>query len=51
MVKVYFQMLKAANSVVSDGIWPIHTILYVLITYKDENNLIKHEGARVVTAL
>ena len=49
MVEVYFKMLKgslhcsqwlgcsrAAYTVVSDGIWPIHTLMYVLITYKDE---------------
>ena len=44
-----------ANSLVSDGIWPkfklIHTFIYVLVTYKDEENQMKNEGARVVTTL
>ena len=47
-------MLKAANSVVSDGIWrkfKLHTFMYVLVTYKDEENQMKNEGARVVTTL
>ena len=42
---------KAANSVVVDGIWPIQSLMYVLITYKDENNQMKNVGARVVTTL
>ena len=46
---------RAANSVVSDGIWPkfklVHTLMYVLVSYKDEENQMKHEGARVVTTL
>ena len=45
----------AANSVVSDGIWPkfklVHTFVYVLVTYKDEENQMKNEGARVVTTI
>ena len=45
----------AANSVVSDGIWPkfefVHTFMYVLVTYKDEENQMKNEGTRVVTTL
>ena len=28
----------AANSVVSDGIRLIHTLMYVLVAYKDEKN-------------
>ena len=48
-------MLRAANSVVSDGICPkfkhIHTFKYVLVTYKDEKNRLKNEGSRVVTTL
>ena len=43
------------NSVVSDEIWPkfklIHNFMYVLVTYKDEENQMKNEGARVVTTL
>ena len=36
MMKVYFQMLKAVYSVVGDGIWLIHTLMYVLVTCKDK---------------
>ena len=54
MVKVYFQMLKGSQSVrnseVSDGSWPIQSLMYVLITYKDEKKM-KNEGASVVTTL
>ena len=46
---------RTANSVVSDGIWPkfnlVHTLMYVLVTHKDEENQMKNEGARVVTTL
>ena len=46
---------RAAHSVVSYGIWPkfklVHTFMYVLVTYKDEENQMKNEGARVVTTL
>ena len=53
--KCSFQMLKAANSIVSDEIWPkfklINTLIYVLVTYKDEENQMKNEGTRVVTTL
>ena len=52
---VVFRYSKAANSVVSDDIWPkfklIHTFMYVLVTYTDEENQIKNEGTRVVTTL
>ena len=45
----------AANSVVSYGIWTKfklnHTFMYVLLTYRDEENQMKNEGARVVTTL
>ena len=41
----------AANSVVSDGFWPIQSLMYVLITYKDEKIQMKNEDARVVTTL
>ena len=51
MVKVYFRCSRAAYSVVSDGIWPIQSLMYVLITYKDEKNKMKNEGARVVITL
>ena len=29
----------------------IHTFMYVLVTYRDEENQMKNEGARVVTTL
>ena len=45
------ESIFSANSVVSDGIWPIHTVLYVLIAYKVGKNQTKNEGARVVTTL
>ena len=52
---VVFRCSRAANSVVSDEIWPkfkpFHTFMYVLVTYKDEENQMKNEGARVVTTL
>ena len=45
----------AANSVVSDGICPkfkpVHTFMYALVTYKDEENQMKNQDARVVTTL
>ena len=53
--RVVFRCSRAAISVVRDGIWPkfklIHTFIYVPVTYKDEENQIKNEGARVVTTL
>ena len=52
---VVFRRSRAANSVVSDGIWPIckliYAFMYVLVTYKDEENQMKNEGARVVTTI
>ena len=52
---VVFRFSRAAKYVVSDGIWPkfklIQTFMYVPVTYKDEENQMKNEGARVVTAL
>ena len=45
---IVFRCSRAANSEVSDGIWPksklIHTFMYVLVTYKDEENQMKNEG-------
>ena len=49
--KCIFRCSRAANSVVSDVFWPIQSLMYVLITYKDEKNQMKNEGARVVTTL
>ena len=52
---VVFRYSRAANSVVSYGIWQkfklIYTFMYVLVTYRDEENQMKNEGARVVTTL
>ena len=52
---VVFRCSRATNSEVSDGILPIfkliHTFMYVLITYKDDENQMENEGARVVTTL
>ena len=48
-----FQTSRAANSTVLGPIWPnfklIRGILYVLVTCKYEEDLIKNEGARVLT--
>ena len=50
-----FRCSRAASSVVNDGICPkfklIRTFMYVLVTYKDEENEMKNEGFRVVTTL
>ena len=52
---VVFRYSRAANSVLSYWIWPkfklIHTFMCVLVTYRDEENQPKNEGARVVTTL
>ena len=52
---IVFRGPRAAYYVVSDGIWPeiklIHTFMYVLVTYKDEENQMSIEGARVVKTL
>ena len=52
---IVFKCSQAANSVVSDGIWwkfkLIHTFMYVLVTYKDEENQMIYEVTRVVTTL
>ena len=52
---IFLRCLRAASSIVSDGIGPkfklIHTFMYVLVAYKDKENQIKNEGARVFTAL
>ena len=46
-------MLKAANSIVGDGIWPkfklIQALMVVLVTYKNEKILLKNVGAIVFT--
>ena len=50
-----FAAMEQANgdSGVGGGIWPkfkfIQAFMYVLVTCKNENDQIKHEGARVFT--
>ena len=52
---IVFRCLRPAYSVVGDGIWLkfklVYTFMYVLVTYKDEENQMKNEGAKVVTTL
>ena len=54
-VNYNFQMLKAAYSVVSDGTWTkfklIYVFMYVLVTYKKEEDHMKNERTRVVKTL
>ena len=48
-----FRRPRADNSGVGSGIWPklelIQAFMHVLITYKNEVDSFKNEGARVVT--
>ena len=48
-----FQTFWEANSVVSDGIWPIFELIQAfmvaLATYKNDEDPFKNEGTRVVT--
>ena len=48
-------MLKAANSIIGEGIWLklklIQAFIVVLITCKNEEDPIKNKGTRVVTRL
>ena len=52
---LFLDTQSAANSIVSDMILPkfklVHTFMYALVTYKDEENQMNNEGARVVTTL
>ena len=52
-VVVFFRRSKAANSEVSGGILPkielIQAFIVVHVTYKNEEDAIKNEGARVLT--
>ena len=52
---IVFRCSRAANSLVSYGIGPkfklTHTFMYVLVTYRDEENQMKNEDASVVTTL
>ena len=53
---IFFRCSRADNSIVSDEIWPkfklIHTFMYVLmVTYKNEEDQMKNECARMVKTL
>ena len=52
-VVVFFRRSRAANSKISGGILPkfelIQTFIVVLVTCKNEEDLIKNEGARVLS--
>ena len=52
---IFFSCSRAANSVVSDRIWTkfklFHAFMYVLVTFKNEDDQMKNEGARLVTTL
>ena len=49
----YFRRTRADNCGVGGGIWPkfelIQAFMQVLVTYKNEDDQIKNEGARVFT--
>ena len=57
VAQLFFRCSRAANSVVSHGIWPKFKLInafmyrYVLVTYKNEEDQIKNERARVVKTL
>ena len=48
-----FRRARADNSGVDGGIWPkfelIEALMHVLVTCKNEDDRIKHGGARMVT--
>ena len=52
---IFFRCSRADNSLVSDEIWQkfklIHTFMYVLVTYKNEEDQMKNECARMVKTL
>ena len=52
---IFFRHSRAANSAVLGRIWPkfelVRDIINVLLTCKYEEDLIKNEGARVLTRL
>ena len=55
---VFFKQSRAANSAVCGQIWPkfeliqdYNFFIVVLVNYKNEEDTIKHEGARVLTSL
>ena len=53
IIQLYFRCSRAANSVVGGCVWPkiklIQAFMVVLVTCKNEEDLFKNEGARVVT--
>ena len=52
---VFFRRPRADNCGVGGGIWPklelIQAFLHVIVTYKNEDDSYKHEGARVITII
>ena len=52
-IQLYIRCLSAANSVVGGRVWQIikfiQAFMDVLVTYKNEEEPFKNEGARVVT--
>ena len=52
---IFSRHSRAANSAVLGSIWPnfelVRDVKVVLATYKNEEDLIKNEGARVLTTL
>ena len=53
IIHQFFRCARADNSGVGSGIWPkfelIQAFMHVLLTYKNEVDQIKNEGARVFT--
>ena len=49
---IFYRCSRAANSIVSDGIWAkfklTYALMYVLVTYKNEEDQMQNECARVV---
>ena len=52
---IFSILSRAANSAVLGPIWPnfepVHDVMVVLVTCKNEEDLIKNEGARLLTTL
>ena len=48
----FLRRSRAGNSIVGGGIWPklelIEAFMHVLVTCKNEDDLVKNEGARVI---
>ena len=55
LVKLFFRCSRADDSIVSDEIRPkfklIHDFMYVLVTYKNEEDQMKIEWTRIVKTL